>query len=380
MKKTFCSIYVRRTLLLALLLVLGDVRGLANKAKTKRSSGKGFGASKEPTLLHTPDTSPSTQKLVEFLKANNAKGVAGGAVEVGVYNGRRGLFATKNIKKDETVFMIPSDCALALSDPADPTEKTQADDGLGFLNMYWNNPKNRQMWAPYLDTLPTKELNFDPTPDYLSDDEIELLEFPRLINRIRNRKKKIETLASENGIDYDELQFSTWLVSSRAFNIEIAAPADSEVKYDERGQVIAKAKKVSQSVRVLVPFMDLVNHESISPNCRMNIIDPDRDESWFALEATRPIPAGRELLITYGGGILSSVELFSDYGFIPDQNKVDAIMLRKGGDGCITSADGWTTTLEEDQNMITMIEEESDNSLKKILDFRIKLKKAYSAM
>ena len=362
-----------------------SVQGLAAKTKGKKSStaGKGFGASEEPDFKHVPDTSETTQRLVQFLKANKAKGVDQGVVEIGSQDdGRRGLFATTNIKKDQIICMVPSDFALALSDPALKGEDapTFAHGGLNFLKMYKNNPQACQVWAPYLDTLPTRDSPyFDPTPDFYSEEEIDLLEFPRLINNIRKRKKDIQDLATENGMDFDELQFATWLVSSRAFNVQVAEEDEKKVEptYDERGQVITKAGAASKSIRVLVPFIDMANHDSMSPNCRFTIIDPEKDDAWFALEANRNIPAGKEIRIAYRGGIYSSVELLLNYGFFDPENKVDTVMLRKGGDDCISNLDGWTTTLEEDQKMLEMVKDDSSNPLTKILGFRAKLKEAY---
>jgi len=52
-------------------------------------------------------------------------------------------------------------------------------------------------------------------------------------------------------------------------------------------------------------------------------------------------------------------------------------MLKRGGEDIIKNQDGWTTTLDEDQAMLGMTSEE-DANLKKILAFRIKMKKAYT--
>lgn len=364
-----------------LAFMLGGVRGLATKANGS-TTGVGFGASKEPTLNHTPDNSESTQRLIQFLKSQNAKGVEQGVADIGFGDdGRRGLFARTKIKKDQIICMVPSDCALALSDPAlkGDDAPTFAHGGLNFLKMYKENDQARKIWAPYLDTLPARESNFDPTPDFYSDEEIQLLEFPRLINNIRKRKKDIQNLATENSVDFDELQLATWLVSSRAFNVQIAEDDNDEAapRYDDRGQIIIKAGVGTKSIRVLVPFLDMANHDSVSPNCRFTIIDPEKDDAWFALEATRNIPAGKELRITYRGGIYSSVELLLNYGFVDNQSKVDRIMLRKGGDDCIQDLADWTTTLEEDLKMLEMVKEDKNNPLNKILAFRAKMKEAY---
>jgi SET domain len=376
-------------LALAVVILSDSVHGLAAKPKVKTNkksgSSKGFGVSKGPTFSHSPDTSPATQALIRFLKSQNAKGIENGVTEIGIQDGQRGLFATTDIKKDQLLCMIPSDVALALSDPSKFGEDapTFAHGGLNFLKMYWNDEQARNTWAPYLDTLPTKDSPyFTPTPDYFSDEEIELLEFPRLVKSVHKRKQDIEHLAAENGLTVEELQFATWLVSSRAFNINLSDGEKKEdEQYDERGQVIAKAGAGLKSIRVMIPYLDMVNHDTNSPNCRFTMIDPEKDEAWFALEANRNIPAGREINIAYRSDIYSSVELLMNYGFVPEPNKVDSFLLRKGGDDTISSLDGWTTTLEEDQSMLKMMEEEADNAaLKKILEFRSNIKTAYKDM
>ena len=69
------------------------------------------------------------------------------------------------------------------------------------------------------------------------------------------------------------------------------------------------------------------------------------------------------------------MELLLNYGFVPHSNRIDEFMLKKGGDEAIASADGWTTTLDEDKAMLSMAED--DDVLKKILNFRIQLKESY---
>jgi hypothetical protein len=71
------------------------------------------------------------------------------------------------------------------------------------------------------------------------------------------------------------------------------------------------------------------------------------------------------------------VELLLNYGFVPAENQIDTLMLRKGGDDCIAGLDGWTTTLEEDQAMLAMTSEQ-DVNLRNILSFRIQMKQSYS--
>ena len=352
------------------------------RAKPGRSSGGGgFGSEQKTSFIHTADTGEETQRLLKFLTSQNAKGLQ--SIDIGFNNdtGRRGLFCTSKIKKNQKICRIPSDCALALADPSKngADAPTPAHRGANLLEMYMKNEEARQLWSPYFDTLPTKDSNmFNPTPDFFIDDDLELLEFPRIINRAKQRKKEIEKVAAERSLSVEELQFATWLTTSRQFKLYIPTPESEKDDImpgtDEKGQIISKGGE-KKALYVLVPFIDIANHSSDQPNCKLTLIDPEKDDAWFALEATRPIAAGKELVIAYGNGLESSVELFQNYGFVPTVNKIDAMMLKKGGDDTIADLNGWTTTLEEDKTIIEMAED--DPILSKIIQFRIRLKESY---
>mmetsp|Transcript_27695 Transcript_27695/g.60981 ORF Transcript_27695/g.60981 Transcript_27695/m.60981 type:complete len:389 (-) Transcript_27695:100-1266(-) len=368
-------------------VVINQVNALASskskaKAKAGRSTGgSGFGSSQKTTFIHTPDTGEESQRLLEFLTAQKAKGLEN--VDIGFHKdtGRRGLFCTSKIKNNQKFCRIPSDCALALADPSKNGEDapTPAHRGANLLEMYMKNEQAREFWSPYLDTLPTQESStFDRTPDFFIDEDLELLEFPRVINRAKQRMKEIAEVAAERGLTEEELHFATWLTTSRQFRLYIPAPPSEEdgimPEKDENGQIITKGGE-KKALYVMVPLIDIANHSSDQPNCRLTLIDPEKDDAWFALEATRPIAAGKELVIAYGNGLESSVEIFQNYGFVPLNNKIDAMMLKKGGDDIIAGLDGWTTTLEEDKSMAAMCED--DPVLQKILQFRIQLKESY---
>jgi hypothetical protein len=366
-------------------------KGSSSSSSTANGKGTGFGAPRDAWKIHTPDTSVETQRLVDFLQRQKAA-ISNTDIGLDPVTGQQGLYATKNFKEGQIICKIPSDCALALSDPAlgGKDAPTTAHGGLSFLNMYWKNTEQRKMWAPYLDTLPAKVTPESATPDFFSSDELALLEFPRVLARAKQRQEEIQAVAAtvdQNEMSLEEIQFATWIVSTRAFPIQIAVPDNQDeqdsatanagdIQLDDRGQVISKAER--SWIRVMAPYIDIVNHNS-NANAKMTLIDPEKDDAWFALEATRPIPQGREINIGFGSGYDSSVELLLNYGIVPtEENKVDAFMLRKGGDDCIASLDGWSTTLEEDEAMLEMMAEDDDDvNLRKILAFRIKMKKAY---
>jgi hypothetical protein len=141
------------------------------KRKQVTNQGKkagGFAKTSDSVpITHTKDESPSTQNLLNFLLQWKSEGLGAqdSGTEVGFdnTNGIRGLYATKAFKKNEIICKIPSDVALALTDPSTATDETMTvtEGGVHFLQWYANNAQARQMWTAYLDTLPTKDAHFD---------------------------------------------------------------------------------------------------------------------------------------------------------------------------------------------------------------------------
>lgn len=278
---------IRTVYLLALLFCLAPLSSNALAAKKptkKRSTGGGFGAGKV-AWQHTADESAETQRLMEFLRSNKAEFPN---IEVGFSEtGMRGLYSTKSFgnKGGQLLCKIPSDVALALNDPEQEGDDTctVAEQGLNFLNMYLNDPEKRKLWAPYLDTLPPKEsVASDVTPDGFTDEEIGLLEFPRIVNAARARKEEIKKLAEANSTPLEDMRYATWIGSSRSFNIAVSKADedeqknegenedDGDVMYDDRGQIIVKSGE-RKGISVLVPLLDMANHNS-KPNAKLIIV------------------------------------------------------------------------------------------------------------
>jgi len=145
------------------------------KRKKVSNQGKSAGgfAKKDDAVAttHTRDESITTSNLINFLLQWKSEGLgldsdAGSEVGYDTSTGIRGMYATKPFKKGEIVCKIPSDVALSLTDPnsdaaTSETAMNVSDGGVNFLQWYANNEQARQMWTAYLDTLPTKEANFD---------------------------------------------------------------------------------------------------------------------------------------------------------------------------------------------------------------------------
>jgi len=315
--------------------------------------------------------------LINFLKAQGSTGIGSG-VEAGrsIESSIRGLYTTKNFKKGQILCKIPSDCGLALSDPSESWDGgcvSAAEGGMNFLNFYVKNPQASVLWAPYLESLPTQgSSDFDSTPDFFSEEEVQELEFPRLVNAVAGRLAEIEVLAGEAKISVNELQFAAWLVSSRSFRIAI----DAGDGIDMDDGVHSAVSKPKRYLRVMLPFIDLANHSSDGANCEMHIIDPEKDDAWFAIRALRPIKAGKDISLCYGTGVESSVELLANYGIIQANNKIDLLMLNKGGNDCIKTLGEWKTSLQEDESLLS--KDGLSENMRKVLELRCKLKRSYA--
>ena len=361
----------------------------SSKRTVKTNQGKaagGFGKKDDTApVSHTRDESPSTQNLINFLLQWKSQGLGtneDAGTEIGYDDGFRGLYATKPYKKGDIICKIPSDCALALADPSVAAEQEMSvvDAAVNFLQWYAQNPGAREMWSSYLDTLPTRLANFDPTPDFWSDEEIAMLEFPMIVKQAKERKEQLAELAQKTNLPFDELQFATWLVASRSFSIKITVD-DSDLVRETIGESNdlkgdSKTYKLKeQGLRVLLPYLDLINHSSDSHNSELHLIDPEKDDAWFSIRATRPIKKNKEITIAYGAaGVETSVGLLMNYGFIVDENKFDTLFLKKGGEDCIESVEGWSTTLEEDEQQLAA---GVSGNLSNVLRFRTKMKRSY---
>lgn len=153
-----------------------------------------------------------------------------------------------------------------------------------FIDRILEDPKARKLYMPYLDTLPTRDYCFSPTPDFLSDEEIWLL--PKsIIQRVSHGTKKQQIIATSSmleGIDFETLQFVTWLVTSRKFTIT------------QRNQ---------QRTVLLIPFFDFVNHSSDDcPNAKLKVAEQKdgEEDSFYMLESIRCIAVNDNVTITYG--------------------------------------------------------------------------------
>lgn len=333
---------------------------------------------------YIPDESVATRKFLDFLQAEECEGLEG--LEIGFsapqqlqpqhqqhgVSRLRGIFSKEPFHVGDFLCAIPfvSSCVVGEEEiileaveegnddllPQLSIEMTDAAKGLAFLQNVSVNPK----WQPYVSCLPTPLVHFDATPDFWTDEELEQLEIPHVIESARDRREQIQALANSAGLDTDSLQFATWLVTSRAFTT--IKPIMNGATGGESLQDQATTLRMRS---VLIPFLDMINHSTSRPNAEIEVVDTkEDDESFYALRAIRPIQAGEQILITYGTGRESSIDLLFRYGFVSTQDDVNP---NDTTEGCNTA---WSTTLTRDQELLVS----ADGMLKKILEVRILMK------
>ena len=306
--------------------------------------------------------------------------------------GRRGVFITSEngIAEGDYVFAIPVTSAWVV-------EKTEAnaengsnelsDAEKGLLFWKWQQSSEDDVWKPYKDILPTKEEAFDPTPDFWSEEQIKELELPQAVEGALSKKKSVQALAKQEGIDEDELSFATWSVASRAITVVV----DDEEDDEDEEYVSDNDDQYFDSLAttcVLVPLLDMINHSSEKSNAYFAVLGDDGDENdedsdgdeednlFYAVVADRDLSKGEELLISYGSEQDSSVDLLLQYGFVPENNPYDVEFWEVFSE--VSDDFAWKTTLQEDEDRLTELgKDDSVATERTILEFRIRMKRAY---
>jgi hypothetical protein len=333
-------------------------QALANrKGKAKRTirnigGSKGFGIVPPPPLQkYTVDTSPSTQKLLQFLDDEEVEGLK--AIEIGFSNNNlRGMYAKESIQQGEYICAIPFVSTILV----DETFINGKDENLLSANKIENAIQFQKIletdyekWKPYFDCLPsTSDETFDATPDFWSNAEIQQLEVPSFVKDMLARKEELNKASSSNDSDFN-LQLVAWLVRSRAFTTLKKA-----LSLDPDEESIINEGLLQRTV--LIPLLDFLNHDSTKANTELQVIETKAyDESFYALTATDNIDKGSELRIQYGTGKETSMELFGKYGFLPRNNKENDLEYLQT---IAHNAFSWSTSLEDDKKSLVKIEDD----------------------
>ena len=386
---------------LSLALSQGFGRTISSSGKKKKNSKKKYNSKSQ---AYFPDVSGTTKLLLEWLDEEEVEGLE--SVEIGFRKKEedgdgllRGVFAKRDIQPGEYIMAVPFVSTLLVDESfevSSSSSSTNNDDpssgdsgsdnsnrrtgepivGLRFWQKFLNksDEKKEEKYKAYLDCLPmtSDDPNFDSTPDFWSEKEIQQLEFPIVIGNMLSRKHAIAELVetpqqdngNDNGNDNDDvptsistLQQACWIMQSRGFSTYKKA-----IDLDGNIGLLSRV--------VLIPFIDMLNHASrAQSNAEIKVIETkEYDESFYALVANQHIPKRTEIKINYGTGEETSLELFCRYGFLAptvddeffleNQEKEKAaleMLLLPEGNMTTTSTSTtspWSTSLKDDQDMI----------------------------
>ena len=275
--------------------------------------------------------------------------------------GTRGVFATEHIRSGEYICDVPFVSTILLDESvvsqendehfsAPNLENDLNDTVRQALKLHFLLHDSKSPWTPYFRILPKlRGYQFDETPDFWSREEIEQLGIPFLIEKLLRTKEAMLTIANENNVDVEDLQYAHWLVQSRAFTTF--------------KPVMTLDGKALLSRTVLVPYFDLINHE-FDPNAELQVVETkEYDESFYALAAIKDIKEGDEISIRYGTGTESFLDIFCSYGFLPPANSLNDNQFLKASE-----TTGFKTSLEEDKTLL----EKSTAKSRTILDIRVR--------
>jgi SET domain len=240
-------------------------------------------------------------------------------------------------------------------------------------------------WDRYLKCLPNKEDQFDATCDFWNEADLLELQMPYLSRKALETKHRIESIAQAHHVPTEELQFATWLARSRMFTRITTIPNEKNRNIMNSNDNIcsmelneANNNEIRVHRTVLIPYMDMINH-SCEGNAAILIFEGHSDEeSMYCLQATQDIENDNELLIMYGTGFETTVELFMKYGFFTEPptmtefhpNDYEFLDFNQ-------LVPMWTTTYEQDIALLSAIpiENKTTSNRRKAISLRAYLKK-----
>lgn len=300
------------------------------KAKKKGSSGsgssglKGFGSvgATKGTQVDL-DRSKEARLFYDFMEAgdagDNLKRCAIGNFPISDDFKLRGVAALKPVKKGDAIIRIPYELAINLGqEGADPSVPAVV-----FLKDYCEtlspsaasgNTKELSNKATYYKMLPP--FGGDDclgSTDFFSDQALNELQAPLVVEETKKRKERtISRFQSEiapnagsfptwidgSPVTEEHLAWAVWLITSRVLTVQGNA---------EEGK----------SYRLLIPFLDMCNHDRSSTHILSGRAVPGGE---LKVVAGAPVKEGDPINICYGGGMAGNDRFLQDYGFLDTSN------------------------------------------------------------
>jgi hypothetical protein len=210
--------------------------------------------------------------------------------------GLRGVVASKPISQGEVIIVVPEKCHLQLRNSPAHVKKfirkipqhlrDNTDDFIEmvvFLTELKLNPNTTSFWTPYINILP-KDLD-TPTHSW-SEEEINQLQFQDEIDNINDRIREKHSIY--DGIILIDSRFT------RNWTFEIFSWAWTIIESR------AWHRPPNNKERVLIPFIDFLNHASnVMSVVRFKLLDDDSSEIAAVFESAA-MNIGDEILNNYG--------------------------------------------------------------------------------
>uniref|UniRef100_A0A7S4RQZ3 SET domain-containing protein n=1 Tax=Alexandrium monilatum TaxID=311494 RepID=A0A7S4RQZ3_9DINO len=258
--------------LLAAPLVAGRLRRAAapRRAAVQRRAGAA------PATVLPTEAKEDEALWEKFSSWLSARGGNCSAVAMGRPNGLRGVIALRDIEEGESIIEVPLEAVVRLCDPSE--EKDPSVSALEMLRLYRAGGELQ----PYLDLVPSPgSQDFAGVPDFMSDEELEMLQCPPAAEKTRRRKELCATRAAEHGVPPEDLQWALCTVTMRSFTV---------------------LSPMENVLRVLLPGIDLLNHDADTSH-KFKVLwtlNPEYD-GLFKVVAGGSIKKGEEIRICYGG-------------------------------------------------------------------------------
>lgn len=285
----------------------------AKKKKTKKkgnsgssSSGlKGFGS--VGTMKGTQvdlDRSKEARLFYDFMEAgdagDNLKRCAIGNFPISDDFKLRGVAALKPVKKGDAIIRIPYELAINLgqegADPSVPAVVFLKDYCETLSPAVSENTKELSSKAAYYKMLPP--FGGDDclgSTDFFSDEALDALQAPLVVEETKKRRERtvarfqseianaesFPTWIDGTPVTEEHLAWAVWLITSRVLTVQ----GDAEE---------------GKSYRLLIPFLDMCNHDRSSSHILSGRAVPGGE---LKVVAGAPVNEGDAIDICYGGGM-----------------------------------------------------------------------------
>lgn len=228
--------------------------------------------------------------------------------------GSRGIYSTKDIKKNDIIISIPEKYIIEYSKIKDNklVNKLNNMNSMIALYLYQNFTKKKSFWKPYLDTLPN---NLDEYIYYYDKKKLNSLKGTSILCKdIYNYDTHIKYIIEDSKIVYEYLNM-------KDKTYEEFYPLFLKCRIYACSRIFGYMKNNKDDFG-LVPYADLLNH-SQNYNTQWDFND---NTKCFEVIATKNIKANSEIYDSYGEK--TNFELLLYYGFTVKNNIYSELVIK----------------------------------------------------